>query len=123
MKNNLKVHPKHYTRYAYQPVDFMTEAFGDASAVYLVGDIIKYVARHRHKEGLVDLQKAMFYLERLEALNTLPEVKGDLISKFINQLQHNDADVIDALFIDVSEAKARLTRLIINYEYVKSRGE
>jgi len=36
---------------------------------YLEGNIIKYVSRYKHKNGLEDLKKAKWYLERLIDVN------------------------------------------------------
>ena len=58
------IHPKHYTtgiemwEYAYsQKLDFFE------------GNIIKYVTRWKHKNGLEDLKKAKQYLDKLIKLN------------------------------------------------------
>jgi len=39
---------------------------------YLLGNVIKYLSRYRHKNGLEDLQKAGWYLARL-----ISEMGGD----------------------------------------------
>lgn len=53
--------PAHYTSGKIEVLDFIEDkGFG-----YLAGQVIKYVARYRLKNGLEDLQKAEFYLKRL----------------------------------------------------------
>ena len=52
-------HPAHYTQGKVEVIDFI-ETMG-----FLEGNIIKYVARYKHKNGLVDLKKARWYLDRL----------------------------------------------------------
>jgi len=55
-------HPPHYTKGKIEVIDFIA----DQDMGYLDGNIIKYVARHRHKGTPVDdLKKAKWYLEKL----------------------------------------------------------
>lgn len=49
----------HYKNLAIQPVNYITKN----GLGYLEGNIIKYVTRHKHKNGLEDLLKAKHYLE------------------------------------------------------------
>jgi len=53
----------HYAKHKIQPWDIIDE-YG---LNYYEGNIIKYVLRHRDKNGLQDLQKASHYLEKLIA--------------------------------------------------------
>ena len=51
----------HYKKYKIQPVEFL-----HANNVgYIEGNIIKYVLRHRDKNGSQDLEKAKHYIELL----------------------------------------------------------
>jgi hypothetical protein len=56
--------PPHYTTGTIEVLDFIEDQhFG-----YLAGQVVKYVARFRHKGApLEDLKKARFYLDRLIA--------------------------------------------------------
>ena len=51
----------HYKDFKIQPVEFIVEN----NVPYLEGNIIKYLMRHRAKNGLQDLEKAKHYLEIL----------------------------------------------------------
>ena len=51
--------PKHYNQLKIQPRDYITENKLD----YNEGNVIKYVTRWRHKNGLEDLLKAKNYLD------------------------------------------------------------
>lgn len=51
----------HYKKMAIQPIDFIY--FNDIP--FIEGNIIKYVLRHKKKNGLEDLRKAKHYLEIL----------------------------------------------------------
>jgi len=56
-----QVDGSHYKKYKIQPVQFIYEN----NIGYLEGNVIKYVARHRDKNGAADLRKAIHYLELL----------------------------------------------------------
>lgn len=51
----------HYKKMAIQPIDFIY--FNNIP--FIEGNIIKYILRHRKKNGLEDLKKAKHYLEIL----------------------------------------------------------
>ena len=55
-------HPSHYNKGKIEIID----AIEDWDLNFCEGNVIKYVARHRHKtESLEDLKKAKWYLDRL----------------------------------------------------------
>lgn len=59
-------HPAHYNLGGIEVLDFI-EAY--AADDYHIGNVIKYVARYRHKgKPVEDLRKAKFYLDRKIAL-------------------------------------------------------
>ena len=53
--------PKHYNQLKIQPRDYITKNKLD----YNEGNVIKYVTRFKKKNGLEDLKKAQWYLQRL----------------------------------------------------------
>jgi len=53
--------PKHYTQGNIEVLDFIL----DQKMNFLEANIIKYTARYKYKNGLEDLRKAQFYLNRL----------------------------------------------------------
>lgn len=61
----------HYEKGGIQPIEF-TEANGLG---FHEGNIVKYVTRWRHKDGVKDLEKAKWYIERLIELET-PKVRS-----------------------------------------------
>jgi len=66
MKNNDNVNrPKHYRKGKVECIDAIKSATGDGYQFYLQGNIIKYMWRFNHKNGLEDLQKAQWYLSEL----------------------------------------------------------
>lgn len=62
MSANIKqVGGTHYSKQVIQPWDFI-----HANNIgYLEGNVIKYIARHKHKNGIEDLYKAKHYLEKI----------------------------------------------------------
>ncbi len=55
------INPDHYKRGDIEVIDFIL----DQNFNYLEGNIIKYVSRYKDKNGLEDLKKAKWYLNRL----------------------------------------------------------
>lgn len=58
-------HPEHYAQYDPEPLDVI-EAWG---LPFHEAVILQYVIRHRSKNGVEDLKKAKFYIDRLIALS------------------------------------------------------
>lgn len=59
-------HPKHYTTGKYEVIDIMQDKLTkEGFEGYLVGNVIKYVMRYRHKNGVEDLRKASWYINKL----------------------------------------------------------
>ena len=61
-------HPSHYTRGGLEAIDIIklvTEGETNGFCGMLIGNILKYVIRFRHKNGVEDLKKARWYLNRL----------------------------------------------------------
>jgi len=54
----------HYKNFAIQPVEFIVKN----RLGFCEGNVIKYVCRHRYKNGVEDLRKAKHYLELLAEL-------------------------------------------------------
>lgn len=56
-------HPAHYNAGKIEVID----AIEDWKLNFHAGNVVKYVARHKHKNGIEDLKKARWYLDRLIA--------------------------------------------------------
>ena len=63
-------HPPHYNQKGIECIDAIEAATADGSEYYLQGNIIKYIWRYRYKNGIQDLEKAKWYLNRLIAKET-----------------------------------------------------
>lgn len=59
--------PQHYTQGAVEVIDYIDQVADgyEGKQAYYVGNIVKYVSRAPHKNGLEDLRKASWYLTRL----------------------------------------------------------
>jgi hypothetical protein len=74
--NDRQVSGKHYQT-EIQPWDFIVAN----NLSYLEGNIVKYVCRYKHKNGIVDLHKAQHYLDKLiEGLENVSMEKEEGIS-------------------------------------------
>lgn len=59
-------HPNHYTQGKYEVIDYIEDKLNKEELQgYCVGNVLKYVSRFKHKNGLEDLKKAEWYLNRL----------------------------------------------------------
>lgn len=59
-------HPKHYTSGKIEVIKIMEDQLNpEEYRGYIKGQVIKYITRERHKNGLEDLKKAQWYLTRL----------------------------------------------------------
>ena len=58
--------PAHYTNGDIEVIDYIQDKLTkEQFEGYCIGNIIKYVSRYRHKNGVEDLEKSRWYLNRL----------------------------------------------------------
>ena len=57
--------PPHYNQAGVECIDAICAATDEGYEYYLQGNIIKYLWRYRYKNGVQDLEKAQWYLEKL----------------------------------------------------------
>ena len=57
--------PSHYTTGEIEVIDYIEDKLEGGFADYCVGNILKYVSRYKHKNGVEDLKKARWYLNRV----------------------------------------------------------
>lgn len=62
-----KINPEHYKKGEIECIEAIESATAhlNGTDAYLVGNAIKYIWRFEHKNGVEDLRKAKWYLERL----------------------------------------------------------
>ncbi len=57
--------PPHYNQAGVECIDAIRAATDEGYQYYLQGNIIKYLWRYRYKNGVQDLEKAKWYLNKL----------------------------------------------------------
>ena len=57
------INPAHYKQGGIECIDCIKAALGDNFIGFLIGNVIKYVYRYKHKNGVTDLEKASVYLK------------------------------------------------------------
>lgn len=60
-------HPQHYTQGNMECIDVIEEITKPCSKfeAYIIGTVLKYIWRFKYKNGIEDLKKARWYLDRL----------------------------------------------------------
>lgn len=75
--NEAQVGGTHYKDMPIQPWDFMQACMSpEAFRGFLLGNVIKYAARHQAKGGVEDLRKAAHYLEKLIEVKSVDPAAG-----------------------------------------------
>ena len=63
--SNMVNHPPHYNATSIETIDVIASVTGDGFESYLQGNILKYLCRYKYKNGVEDLEKARWYLNKL----------------------------------------------------------
>lgn len=59
-------HPAHYTSTKIETIDIIQDKLtAEAFEGFCIGNVLKYLTRYRQKNGLEDLQKARWYLDKI----------------------------------------------------------
>ena len=67
-------HPAHYNTGKYESIDVMVETQGiDAVKNFCICNAFKYIYRHRFKNGIEDIKKAIWYLNKYVELEEFNE--------------------------------------------------
>lgn len=96
MKNN--INPSYYKNKSIEVIDCIESIIEDkpSKEAFLVGQVIKYVARYNKKNGIEDLNKATWYLERLTRIVNSNEPKQEVkILEKGQVLVHVSEDVVN----------------------------
>ena len=57
--------PPHYNQGGMEAIDYIKQQLGDGIVDYCEGSVLKYLHRWRFKNGLQDLKKAQWFLNRM----------------------------------------------------------
>lgn len=59
-------HPTHYTSTKIETIEIIRDKLtAEAFEGFCIGNVLKYVTRYKLKNGLEDLQKARWYLDKI----------------------------------------------------------
>lgn len=59
-------HPTHYTSTKIETIEIIRDKLSaEAFEGFCIGNVLKYVTRYKLKNGLEDLQKARWYLDKI----------------------------------------------------------
>lgn len=95
---NEQIGGDHYKHFTKQPV----ELFAEYDLNPFQANIIKYIARHEHKNGIEDLQKALHYAELASKLKPNNHYNGDK-SIFEYLKEYTDGTMLyDAMYYAVN---------------------
>jgi hypothetical protein len=64
--------PSHYNQGSIEPIDFIKSQ----NMSYIEGNIIKYTTRYKFKNGIENLKKAQWYLEKLIEEHENRKIRG-----------------------------------------------
>ena len=73
--------PPHYNQSGIECIDAIQAATGNGYEYYLQGNILKYLWRYRYKNGIEDLRKAQWYLNKLIEVNDADQSILDFTSR------------------------------------------
>ena len=81
-KPDLVNHPSHYETGKFECIDVMEEALGrDVVKGFCIGNAFKYLYRAKRKNGLEDLKKAQWYLNRIISMEDADNTKDSYIEQ------------------------------------------
>ena len=73
--NDIVNHPSHYTAGKHEVIDIIESITNSMELTpfegYCLGNAIKYIARYKNKNGVEDLNKAKWYIDKLIGNATL----------------------------------------------------
>ena len=107
-------HPAHYNTGKYESIDVMVETQGvDAVKNFCICNAFKYIYRHRFKNGVEDIKKAVWYLNKYIELNEKEwEMKTILVPYDENMTKEELLKAIaDVMESDVETVKKELCEL------------
>ena len=57
-------HPPHYNTGKIEVIEYIEDSLKEGFVDYCMGNVIKYISRYKYKNGIEDLHKANWYLNR-----------------------------------------------------------
>lgn len=123
INNDNVCHPKHYTQGGIECIDALKAATVGKTGIeaVCVANVIKYCWRYEEKNGLEDVRKAQFYINRL--IQELEE-KEPTTTTLDNNIDCDIGDCIDCTNFDMDEnsdpcCRCKGTAVPNSLEYIK----
>ena len=94
-------HPKHYNQGGIECIDAIKAATVGKTGIeaFCVGNAIKYLFRYENKNGLEDVKKAKFYIDRL-----IQEIEMKENNYLHNFPEDDTPDCLDCIHFDMDSA-------------------
>ena len=92
-ESDLVNHPSHYETGKFECIDVMEEALGrDVVKGFCIGNAFKYLYRAKRKNGLEDLRKAQWYLNRVISMEDADNTKEGImeLERYINETDKSE---------------------------------
>ena len=86
-------HPSHYETGKFECIEVMEEALGrDVVKGFCIGNAFKYLYRAKRKNGLEDLKKAQWYLNRVISMEEEDSTKEGIreLDRYINETDKSE---------------------------------
>ena len=86
--NNMVDHPPHYNATSIETIDMIGSVTGDGFEFYLQGNIMKYLCRYPYKNGVEDLEKARWYLNKLIKIKKGKRMSSNMLPTSYQEFIH-----------------------------------
>lgn len=91
MEHDVVNHPNHYNHGKRETIDIMADIVSDIEFKgYLKCNIIKYISRYEFKNGLEDLKKARWYLNKLIDVEETTQNKLTNVEETVRTIDADD---------------------------------
>jgi hypothetical protein len=107
----------HYNIGNIQPIDLIQSQ----KLNFAEGNVVKYVCRHKHKEGLKDLEKALTYLVWLYIEESLKkeDIEWTVNKEFGSVLKHRLPDYSNLMIAEISSCIENIKKELIKNERIE----
>lgn len=131
--NDVVNHPTHYETGKFECIDVMEETQGKEAVMdFCVCNAMKYLYRHKRKNGIEDIKKAKWYIEKYielaekDEILTIVSVKfGERASKAYDYAYIGDApiQVGDTVMVETEYQGTQQVKVVNVFQIYKSQAE
>ncbi len=110
-------HPSHYETGKYECIDVMEEALGrDAVEGFCLCNAFKYIYRSGRKNGTEDLEKAVWYLNRILNKHEDPQMTYDNYNELLREYEYLRKDN-KSLIAEYKELEHKYNELVATEDH------